>query len=155
VNQTDPIGGSKTLRIVFDFGDETAAWQQWMMYRMPFASAPRDLRAFTGIRMKVRSDERRILRVDIDSPKNSKADQGIAVGWNVQADGTAQTVTVSLADARVPSWAVDPGDSLTAIQQTASALIFRPQCNHVDGTGHLPAGTTDNGWVDIDDIEFF
>jgi spore coat protein H len=155
VNQTDPIGGNRTLRITFDFGDETAAWQQWMMYRMPLASAPSDLRAFTGIRMKVRSDERRILRLDVDSPKNSKADQGIAVGWNVQVDVAPQTVTVQLADARVPGWAVDPGDSLTAILQTASALIFRPQCNHVDGTGHLPAGVTDNGWVDIDDIEFF
>lgn len=155
VNQTDPVSGARTLRIVFDFGDETAGYQQWMMYRMPLASAPDDLRTFTGIRMKVRSNEKRILRLDVDSPKNSKSDQGVAVGWNVQVDVTAQTVTVALADAKVPGWAVDPGDSLTAILQTASALIFRPQCNDVDGTGHLPAGVTDNGWVDIDDIEFF
>jgi len=126
-----------------------------MFYRIPFASAPRDLTGLTGIRMKVRSDEPRILRLDIDSPKNTAANQGVEFGWEVQLGVTATTVTVSFANAKVPSWATDPGDSLAGVLQSATALMFRHECNHVDGTGHLPVGVTDNGWVDIDDIEFF
>ena len=155
VNETSPIGGTKSLRILFNFADETTAWQQWMFYRIPLASAPRDLTGLTGIRMKVRSDEPRILRLDIDSPKNTAANQGVEFGWEVQLGVTATTVTVSFANAEVPSWATDPGDSLADVLQSATALMFRPECNHVDGTGHLPVGVTDNGWVDIDDIEFF
>jgi hypothetical protein len=155
VNETDPMGGTKTLRILFNFADETTAWQQWMFYRIPFASAPKDLSGLTGIRFKVRSDESRILRLDIDSPKNSAANQGVEVGWDVQVDGVTSTATVLFAKAKVPTWATDPGDNLAAILQSATGLMFLPNCNHVDGTGHLPAGVTDNGWVDIDDIEFF
>jgi spore coat protein H len=155
VNESDPIDGKKTLRIVFDFGDETTAYQQWMFYRVPLARAPQDLSRLTGLRLKVRSSEKRILRLDVDSPKNSKASQGIAVGWNVSLDAATQTATVLFADARVPSWATDPGDSLTAILQSATALIFRPLCNDVNASGHLPDGVTDAGWADIDDVEFF
>jgi spore coat protein H len=156
VNDTDPIGGAKTLRILFNFVDETKAWDQWMFYRIPFASPPKDLSALAGIRMKVRSDELRTLRVDVDSPKNSAANQGIEVGWDVSVDVTAKTATVSFAEASVPGWATVPGGNLTSILQSATGLTFRPLCNHVDlSSGHLPAGTTDNGWVDIDDIELF
>ena len=155
VNETDPIDGTKTLRILFDFADETTSWQQWMFYKVPFASAPKDLSSRTGIRFKVRSDETRILRLDLDSPKNSAGNQGIAVGWDVKVDVATSTATVLFADAKVPSWATDPGDSLAAILQSATDLSFQPKVNHVNASGHLPAGTTDNGWVDIDDIEFF
>jgi len=155
VNETNPMGGTKSLRILFNFGDESTPWQQWMFYRIPFASAPKDLTALTGIRMKVRSDEPRILRLDIDSPQNTAGNQGVEVGWGVQLDVVPTTVTVLFATAKVPSWATDPHDSLAAILQSATALMFRPSCNHVDATGHLPVGVTDNGWVDIDDIEFF
>lgn len=155
VNANDPVGGSKTLRITFNFGDETTAYQQWMMYQVPLASPPKDLSSLTGIRMKVRSDEARVMRVDVDSPKNSAATKGVEAGWNVSIDVAARTVTVLFSDAKPPSWAPDPGDSLLAILQTAMGLTFRPQCNHIDASGHLPAGVTDNGFVDIDDIEFF
>jgi hypothetical protein len=143
------------LRIVFDFGDETAAWQQWMFYRVPLAGGIDDLSARTGIRMKVRSNERRVLRLDVDSPKNSKINEGIAMGWNITIGDEPSTVSVAFADAEIPSWAADPGDSLSDVLRNATALMFRPQCNHLDGTGHLPAGFTDDGWVDIDDIEVF
>lgn len=155
VNQSDPLSGTKTLRIVFDFGDEAAAWQQWMFYRVPFADGINDLSALTGIRMKVRSNERRVLRLDVDSPKNSKINEGIAMGWNISVGVETSTVSIAFADAQIPSWAAAPGDNLSDVLRNATALMFRPQCNHLDGTGHLPAGVTDDGWVDIDDLEVF
>jgi len=50
---------------------------------------------------------------------------------------------------------VDPKDSLTLVLQTVTALTFQPMCNGTGSTGQLPAGVTDNGWVDIDDVLFF
>lgn len=155
LNDTDAIAGQKSVRIVFNLGDEAKAWQQWMFYRIPFASPPVDLNQLRGLRVKVRSDELRPLRIDVDSPNNSATNDGVQVGWDAAADTTTKTVSVLFADARVPEWADDPKDSLAAILQTATGLTFRPKCNHVESTGHLPAGVTDNGWVDIDDIEFF
>jgi hypothetical protein len=155
LNDADPLAGRQTLRIQFSFGDESKAWQQWLFYRIPFAGSLVDLSNLSGVRLKVRSDERRGLRIDVGSPKNSASDKGVEFGWNVVADTTAGTVTVLFAEAMVPSWADDPGDSLVEVLQSATGLSFRPQCNHVEGNGHLPAGVTDDGWLDIDDIEFF
>jgi spore coat protein H len=155
LNEVDPLVGAKTLRIVFAFGNEAKAWQQWLFYQVPFARPPADLSGLTGIRLQARSNEPRMLRLDVDSPANSAASEGVEVGWDVPVDATRTTVTVRFADAKVPGWAVDPGDSLADILRTASGLTFRPQCNHRDATGQLPAGTTDVGWLEIDDLEVF
>ena len=155
VNKTDPIDGAQSLRILFDFGNETTAWQQWTLYRIPLTDAPKDLTALTGIRLKIRSNQARTVRFDINSPNNSAADQGINAGWDLSVTTTSSTLNVLFANARVPSWATDPGDSLTLILQTVSGLTFQPICNGRDASGQLPDGVTDNGWVDIDDIEFY
>jgi spore coat protein H len=155
LNQTEPLAGAKSVRIEFEFANETKTWEQWMFYQVPFTPLPADLSGLTGIRLKVRSNEPRTLRLDIDSPKNSGRDKGAEVGWDVQAGATATPVELLFANAKLPVWATPTGDSLTAIQQNATGLMFRPQCNHRDASGQLPAGTTDQGWVDIDDIEVF
>jgi spore coat protein H len=155
LNTTDPIDGAQSLRMSFNFGNETTAWQQWMIYRIPLLNPPQDLTALTGIRLKIRSDQARTVRFDIISPNESQSDQGINVGWDLPVTTAATTQTVQFAAARVPSWAADPGDSLTLILQTVSGLQFQPICNSRDASGQLPSGVTDNGWVDIDDIEFY
>jgi len=155
LNTTDPIDGAQSLRILFDFGNETTGWQQWMLYRIPLTNAPQDVTKLTGIRLKVRSDQARTVRLDINSPHNSEADQGINKGWDLSVTTASSTLTVLFANARVPSWATDPGDSLTQVLQTVAGLTLQPICNSRDGGGQLPAGVTDNGWVELDDIEFY
>ena len=155
VNTTEPLDGAQSVRVSFNFGNETTAWQQWTIYRIPLANAPRDLTTFTGIRLKIRSNQARTVRFDINSPNNSAADQGVNLGWDLAVTTTSSTLTVLFANASVPIWATDPGDSHTLILQTANGLTFQPICNSRDGSGFLPAGVTDDGWVDIDDIEFY
>jgi hypothetical protein len=155
VNTTDPINGAKTLRVLFDFGNETAAWQQWTYYHIPLVAPPQDVTSLSGVRFKVRSNQARTLRFDLVSPNNSAANEGVQVGWDLAVTTLAQELTVLFADARIPSWAADPGDDLNAILQTVVGISFQPICNGRNASGQLPDGVADNGWVDIDDIEFF
>ncbi len=155
LNTTDPISGTQTLRISFDFGNETTAWQQWMFYHVPLAAAPQDVTNLTGIRLKVRSNQARTLRFDLLSPNNTAANLGIQVGWDLPVTTAASEFTVQFANAEVPVWATDPGGKLSDILQTVTGLAFQPICNSRDASGQLPDGVTDNGWVNIDDIVFF
>jgi hypothetical protein len=122
---------------------------------MPLAAAPTDLTGKQGIRFKVRASSSRPVRVELDSPGNSHASEGVKVGWDVIASAGTTEISLLLANAKVPSWATDPGDSLTGILQTVTGVSFKPACANRDSMGQLPAGTTDSGWVDLDDVEFF
>jgi hypothetical protein len=155
INASEPVAGAQSIRFLFDFGNETTTYQQWAFYSIPFVSSPADLSSFTGIRVTLRSNATRTLRFDLKSPNNSQANSGVQMGWDLPVTTTAQVFEVTLANAKVPSWATDPGDSLSSILKTVTALSFQPGCNGRDASGQLPAGVTDNGWLDIDSIEFF
>ncbi|MGC4065227.1 MAG: hypothetical protein QM784_11385 [Polyangiaceae bacterium] len=155
LNTANPLAGTKSVRILFDFGNETKAWEQWMFYMMPVLPKGKDISSLTGIRFKVRSNVARDLRVDLDSPYNSKAIEGIKKGWLVPITATTSTISVLLADATVPTWATNPKDDLQKVLKTIAGVTFMPQCVGRNGAGQLPDGIKDNGWVDIDDVEFY
>ncbi len=151
-----PIAGTKTLRMLFEYGNEARPWEQWMFYSIPFRPSPSDLTPFVGMRFKVRADRARSMRIDIDSPKNSAANEGVEFGWEVDRLTTTPTErSVRFAEATVPDWANDPGDDLTEVLRTSTGIRFKPDCLGQDADGQLPDGTHDKGWVDIDDIVFF
>lgn len=155
LNTTTPVSGSKTVRILFDFGNESTPWQQWMFYRIPMLSVPADLTSLSSIRLKMRSDQARIVRLELISPYNSQTTQGINVGWDLSVTTETSEFVVQFAEATVPSWATDPGDDLQQILKTVTSLSFQPNCAGRDATGQLPTGVVDDGWVDVDDIEFY
>jgi uncharacterized protein YciW len=55
----------------------------------------------------------------------------------------------------VPSWATDPKDDLQAILKYVTGLSFQPNCIGRNGSGQLPDGVTDVGWIDIDAVEMY
>jgi hypothetical protein len=126
-----------------------------MSYGVPMDKIPTNATAFTGIRMTVRSNVPRIMRLDIDSPKNPGLLKGIRRGWNILVEAAPKTVEVLFADATTPSWGGPIDDSLPDILATISGLYFQPQCVGREASGLLPAGTTDTGFVDIDDLAFY
>jgi hypothetical protein len=97
--------------------------------------------------------------LNVDSPESSGANEGIRFGWNVSLTDQASQIEVLFADAALQDWVTtegrDPGDDLQDILAAATALVFEPQCVGRDTAGQLPDGTTDAGFVEIDDIEFF
>ena len=67
----------------------------------------------------------------------------------------AQSFELVLDEAALPSWAGDDGENLEAALKSAIALVFRPEGVGRDANGLLKAGTSDPGWVQVDDIELF
>lgn len=154
IEKTTPIAGNQSLRIAFNFANEAKAWQQWAVYQVPLTEGPKDLNALTGIRFKARSNVARSLRFDIVSPNDSGNNDGIHFGWDVSLKPEVTQVEVLFAKAKIPGWAEDLGDVLTDSLGSTTSLSFQPICNY-GVTGMLPEGTTDNGWIDVDDLEFF
>jgi len=152
---TAPIAGARSCRMAFSFGNETAAFQQWMSYGVPMDQIPTNATLLTGIRLTARSNVARVLRMDIDSPKNPGFMQGIRRGWDIILDTAPKTIEVLFAEAQTPSWGGVVNDSLPEVLATMAGLYFQPQCVGRDAAGFLPAGTNDTGFVDIDDLEFY
>lgn len=155
LQQTEPLSGSQSLHFAFEFGNEDDAWGQWTLYRVPLAQAPKDLTALSGVRLKARSNETRTVRLDLTSPEDSANNEGIHFGWDLSVRAETKSFEVLFEDARIPSWASDPGDELGDILAVVSGISLQPNCNGRDDSGQLPEGTSDDGWVEIDDIEFF
>jgi spore coat protein H len=152
---TDPLAGAKSCRIAFSFGDETTAYQQWMSYGVPMDKIPTDATVLTGIRLTARSNVARILRLDVDSPKNPGYMKGIRRGWDIALTATPKVIEVRFAEATTPSWGGVVNDSLPEVLASMVGLYFQPQCVGRSVAGFLPQGTNDVGFVDIDDLEFF
>jgi spore coat protein H len=155
LNTETPLSGAKSCRIVFSFGNETTIYQQWMSYQVPMATIPTDATALTGVRLLIRSNVARVVRMDMDSPNNPDFMKGVRRGWDLAVDTTAKPLEVKFADAKTQGWGGVVNDSLPSILSTMAGLIFQPQCVGRDGSGQLPDGSRDTGWVDIDDVEFF
>jgi spore coat protein CotH len=158
INTDSPLVGERDLLLSFAYSDEAEPWQQWMSYRIPVAGGSFDAEALSGIRIWVRADRARVLRFDLDSPASSRAIDGIRSGWDVPVSEAPTLMELSFQDAAIPAWAASSGssDELQQVLRTLTALVFFPNCAGRDlNTGQLGQGVRDNGFVAIDQIEFF
>jgi hypothetical protein len=154
-----PISGEKSLRISFEFDDDENPWEQWMTYVVGLKGGQRDMKGLSAIRMWVRADGDRTLRVELDNIYASSVNGWLREGWDIPVTSEPMQVEVLFQDAAIPGWAVsqglepvaDLGDVLTSVK----GVLFAPQCVGRDGSGFLPDDTKDIGFVEVDDIEFF
>jgi spore coat protein CotH len=163
-NQNSPIAGATDARIDFEFRDASppAAWQQWLFvnFRMAGGRASLADSGVTEIHFKARSNAPRQLRVDIESPENPETNQGVCLGWDVNITTEAQEYVVTLATAAIPSWRLGqtpqpvPTTDRNAVFNNLIGLVFRPLAIGRLASGLFPAGASDLGYVEIDDIEF-
>jgi hypothetical protein len=161
-NQTNPIDGTTDLRIRFEFRDQPGqAWQQWGQVRMSMAGGRADLigAGIKAIRFKARADSNRALRFDIESPKNPETNKGVCIGWDVNLTTEAQEFVVNLDTGAIPSWRLDqspapPVTDRNAVYQNVTGLNLGPRAKGVSSDGFFPAGVTDPGFVEVDDISF-
>jgi hypothetical protein len=122
---------------------------------MPFQGRPVDLSAHTGIRLTLRTEGPRTVRIDLESLLYEASIEGIKFGWEVAASSTPLTVELPFADARLPSWARATRDELPVIRTRIDALAFQPLCNGRDSAGLLAEGTADTGFLELDAIQLF
>jgi hypothetical protein len=159
INEDGAISGGRDVRLSFQYRNEASAWNQWLLFSLGLEGGTADVRPFTGVRFRAKADRARTLRVNVESPKQTAQDAGVMFGWDVPLGPTAASVEVQFANASVQSWAVDQGldphDDLDAVLATVTALAFNVSCVGLDASGFLPQGTTDEGAVELDDLEFF
>lgn len=161
-NQTNPIDGSTDLRIPFEFRDQPGqAWQQWATVKLNMSGGRADLigAGIKAIRFKARADSSRGLRFDIESPKNPESTKGVCIGWDVNLTAETQEFVVTLDTGAIPSWRLDqspapPVTDRNAVYQNATGLNLGPRAKGVSSDGFFPAGVTDLGFIEVDDISF-
>ncbi len=155
LDRDDPIQGTQSLKYSFDYGNGDKAWQQWAYIHIPFRGGYQDVSRLAGIRMKVRADKGRTLRLNLTSPNETALMSGVAFGWDIPVTSDVKDVEVLFEDTKFPTWAARPDDALEDTLSTLGGLSYQPSCSGVGSNGFLPKGTRDVGFFEIDDIEFF
>jgi hypothetical protein len=151
-----PLEGEKSLIMAFEYRNEgTTPWGQWTNLALPLQDRPADLSAPTGLRLTLRTDRARTVRIDLDSRLYEASVEGIKFGWDVAATDAPQTVELAFASATLPSWARATTDDLSVIRASVDALAFHPICNDRDDSGFLPEGAADVGFVVIDAVAVY
>jgi hypothetical protein len=150
------LEGQQSLLMSFEYHNEgQTPWAQWTNLALPFQDRPIDLSEPSGIRLTLRTDSPRTVRIDLDSVLYEASVEGIKFGWEVVASSEPLTVELAFADATLPVWARATGDQLPTIRQRVEALAFHPMCNGRDGEGLLAEGSTDAGFLELDALELF
>jgi hypothetical protein len=155
VNRVSPLVGERDLLMSFEYVDEAEPFQQWTSLRIPMTGGSFDARALTGVRLRVRADRPRVLRLDLDSPASSRASEGIRSGWDVPVSEEGQLVELLFQDAAIAAWAGGPADDREAVLGTLSGLVFFPGAAGRDVAGQLGPGVRDAGFLELDAIEWF
>src|SRR5690606_21199436 len=60
-----PLAGAQSARFDFEYRNEESPWEQWSLLEIPLASGQGDLLALEGIRLHVRADQSRSLRLSL------------------------------------------------------------------------------------------
>ena len=159
VNTDSPINGKKSAVLSFSFADGKDAWGQWINYLVLLKGGARDVSTFSGIRMWIRADRKRDLRIELDSTYTSAVNGWLREGWFVSLTETPTQIEVLFKDAAFPSWAaaqgIKPMAALPDILTGVKGILFSPQCVGRGADGFLPKDTKDVGFIEVDDIELF
>ena len=150
------LEGLQSLRLSFEYhNQDQTPWGQWSNLALAFEGRPIDLSNLSGIRLTLRTDSPRVVRVDLDSFLYEASVEGIKFGWEIAATSAPLTSELLFAEASLPVWAHPTGDQLPAIRARVEALALHPMCNGRDSGGLLAEGTTDAGFLELDAIELF
>lgn len=158
LNASGALAGTQDLRADFTYRDPgqppDPGYQQWIYWLLNLAGGAQDLTNTAQIRLLMRSDRPRVVRVDLESDQYVAGGEGIKFGWDVPVTNTAQTIDLLLKDATLPTWARMTTDSLPKVRAHISGLALNPGVLGRDAAGFLGVDKSDSGFVEIDDIQF-
>jgi len=150
------LEGLQSLRLSFEYhNQDQTPYGQWSNLALAFEGRPTDLSSLSGVRLTLRTDSPRVVRVDLDSALYEASVEGIKFGWEIATTSAPLTIELPFADASLPAWAHPTGDQLPAIRQRVEALAFHAMCNGRDSAGLLAEGTSDTGFLELDALELF
>ncbi len=155
LNRSRAIGGGADARLEFelhnDSNDPTAgAFSQWAMLRLPLQSP--SLAGLRRIRLRMTADNIRSVRVELGSPAYADPESSERYGWQVLAGQQVDEAVLDLRDLTLPDGSHQGPVPLAQILGSVDALIISPEPRGRSDEGLLPAGKSDVGFVEIDDV---
>ncbi len=152
------LAGRADLSFDFELRDESRTprdrFLQWASIRLSFAGGLADLRGIEGLRLLLRADAPRELRIDVESRRypSDAADQ--RYGWDLRVGAAPRRATLALRDLSLPVWSKAEPLPLDEVLADATGLSFHPQPRGRLASGFFPPGGSDSGALRIDDVEF-
>ena len=106
------------------------------------------------LRILMRADKPRSVRIEFDSDLYQAANTGIRFGIDTQVTDQLTTLDLSLDTAQLPSWATGVTDDWSKIRTHVNRIEFNPSVLGRDTLGNLGPNIDDSGYLEIDDVEF-
>ncbi len=153
INQMAPLAGASDARVEFVYRTDKVTSSTWLNHRIVFKKGPVDLNAFKRVRLRMKTDKPRNVRIELDGQKYKTSRH---LGWN-NLPVTPQGVEVTL-DLDKMDYAtyvtMPPGDNPADVRSAVTALMFTVDAKGLNAMGFFPDGVTDPGFLQIDDVEF-
>jgi spore coat protein H len=156
LNGDAPLSGAADVRLDFELANESedarlSGFEQWVRWRLPL-DRPASLGGFNRIRLRIKPDSIRNVRFDVDSPRYPDGDESPRYGWTLLVPPRATEIVLERSNLRLPDgWGQGPVSADEVLEQV-SALVVTPEPRGRKGDGLFPAGKTDTGYLQIDDV---
>jgi hypothetical protein len=158
ISSERPLAGAADLRFAFEFRDDSAEpesrWLQWARLKLPLEERSVDLTGIRGLRLKLRGDGPRDLRIDVESRAYAGAPRGVRYGWTVRVSREARDVTLPFDELAVPAWAEPLAKPPSEVLNRVTGISLNPQPRGRLASGYFAPGVADSGLLHVDDIEF-
>jgi spore coat protein H len=156
LNRRGPLAGGADARLDFELRNEgndatTGDNSPWAFMTLPL-SGPTDLQGLRRIRLRLVADNIRTVRLEIASPEYGDAEE--RYGWQLLASNTPEEYVVNVSALALGDGSQQGPVPIAKILSAISALVVTPDARGRSAAGLLPAGQSDVGFVQIDDIRF-
>jgi len=152
------LAGRADLSFDFELRDESRTpadrFLQWASLTLPLAGGAADLRRTEGLRLLLRADAPRELRIDVESRRYPSDAAEQRYGWDLNVGVAPRRLTLAFGDLSLPAWSEVEPLPLEEVLANATALSFHPQPRGRLPSGFFPPGGSDSGVIRIDDVEF-
>jgi spore coat protein H len=152
IHEREPIRGEADVRTDFVFRTASTA-HTWLNFEIAMRDAPADLSAVKHVRLTLRADGERSVRVELDSKAYDDPYSGVRFGWDIEVGAEPTTFTLAMS-ALAPRAGAELEEDPDSIAAATGALMFQVNSHGLDDEGFFPAGESDAGFLQIDDLEF-
>ena len=155
LNTINAIAGNADLRLDFELANDSespreSANLQFVTWRVP-VRAPGDMSASTQIKLRIRADSIRTVRIELDSEAYPDMETP-RYGWDVLVPKQAMEITLSLSATKLPGGATQGPVPLDEALKRVRGLVLTPEPRGRGDNGLFARGKTDAGFIELDDI---
>ena len=158
LNYDNPISGGADLRLDFELANERdnvvqGAFLQFVSWRIPVAG-PGDLAMLKALRVRMKADNIRSVRIELDSPRYKNGAESPRYGWEKLIGRQVSELDLPRDMLRLPGGGTQGEVPLDEILSQVSGLIITPQPLGLSDDGLFKVGQTDVGFLQVDDVAF-